>query len=110
MALYQSDSYNNYVAENFEESLFLTLDSFVFLHPMVEHCYEAGLQGYANGTVVYEKIKKNPETIRKNFEQNWFHVVSGSIATYAQIYHKDIISMHKVMGGVVYNTLVIDTE
>jgi hypothetical protein len=31
MALYQSVSYNNYVAESFEESFFLTLDFFFFI-------------------------------------------------------------------------------
>jgi hypothetical protein len=109
MALFQSDAMNNFHADNLEESLFLTLDSFVFLRPTIEDCTVAGQQTYQNATVVFERIKKDPHTIRENFENNVFHVVSGSIATYAQIYHRDMISLSRVFGGVVYRTLVTIT-
>lgn len=108
MALFQSDAYNNFAANSIQESVFLTLDSFVFLRPSVEHCYESGVEISATASKAYARIEKDPHTILDNFNNNMFHVVSGSIATYAQIYHRDIISLSRVFGGVVYRTLVTE--
>eukprot|EP00343_Euplotes_focardii_P011664 CAMPEP_0205829978 /NCGR_PEP_ID=MMETSP0206-20130828/39774_1 /ASSEMBLY_ACC=CAM_ASM_000279 /TAXON_ID=36767 /ORGANISM="Euplotes focardii, Strain TN1" /LENGTH=111 /DNA_ID=CAMNT_0053133201 /DNA_START=701 /DNA_END=1036 /DNA_ORIENTATION=+ len=110
MLLFQMDAVRNVQASSVQEGLFLTLDSFVFLRPMVEQCTYSGIQIGENFNVVYNRIAENPEVIRKNFEEKLFHVLSGSAAAYAQIYHRDIISLHRVFGGLVYNTLVRSEE
>lgn len=106
MLLFHFDAYNNIKGSNVQEGIFLILDSFIFLRPSLENCAATTFEIIDNFEVVYNRIAENPEQIRKNFEQNLFHIVSGSAATYAQIYHRDIISLHRVFGGLVYNTLV----
>lgn len=106
MLLYQFDSYANIKAKNTQEGVFLALDSFIFLHDIVEQCTIVGTEAYVNGTVVFERVKENPDTILANFKDNLFQVLSGSAATYAQIYYKDIINLSKAVGDIVFRTLV----
>jgi len=106
MLLYQMDAYRNIQANSIQEGVFLTLDSFIFLKDILVNWTDTGLEIGENFNKVYQRISKNPEIVRKNFEEKLFHVVSGSAATYAQIYYKDIISLNKVFGALVYNTLV----
>ena len=65
---------------------------------------------YQNATTVVDNIQSNPDFILDNFKANLFHTISGSTAVYAQIYYKDFINLAKVLGGVVYQTLVRKTE
>lgn len=106
LILFNSDAYLNLMGDNFQQGVFLMLDSFTFLHPMVQHCYFSGIEIFENGTKVYQRISKDPQTILTNFRNNAFHVISGSIATYAQIYHQNLINLSRVFGRVVYQTLV----
>lgn len=110
MLLFHFDAYNNIMSNSIQEGIFLTLDSFTFLRPSIETCVFAGQEISTNFQTVFDRIKANPEVVRKNFEQQLFHVVSGSMATYAQIYHRDIISLHRVFGALVYRTLVRDPQ
>ena len=106
LVLYETDGYNNVLAKNTEEGIMLILDSFTFLHDIIVNCTDAGTQAFTNGTNVYNKIAANPDVILDNFKANVFQVISGSAASYAQIYHKDVISLFKTFGDVVYQTLV----
>lgn len=106
MLLFHCDAYNNFQDENVQEAIFLTLDSFTFLHPLIDHCYHSGVQIVDTSNRVLERIGQNPHVILENFNNDMFHVISGSMATYAQIYHRDFISLSRVFGGVVYRTLI----
>lgn len=106
MLLFQMDAYRNIQKDVIQEGILLSLDSFVFLRPLVEQCTNTGLKIGETFDLVYNRIANNPAVVRKNFEERLFQVLSGSAATYAQVYHRDIISLNRVLGGLVYNTLV----
>lgn len=106
MLLFQIDGYNNFVASVPDEALFLTLDSFTFLKPILLECYQAGFQIGENYNKVYSKVEANPEVVRTNFEQEIARILANSVAVYSQVYYKDMVHLNKLFGDLVYRTLI----
>eukprot|EP00344_Euplotes_crassus_P008304 CAMPEP_0197006738 /NCGR_PEP_ID=MMETSP1380-20130617/36767_1 /TAXON_ID=5936 /ORGANISM="Euplotes crassus, Strain CT5" /LENGTH=289 /DNA_ID=CAMNT_0042426453 /DNA_START=165 /DNA_END=1034 /DNA_ORIENTATION=+ len=110
MLVFQSDAFHNFAASVPDEGIYLTLDSFVFLKSVLLECYDAGHQIGTNFDKVYKKIGENPDLVRTNFESELFYTLSDSIATYSQIYYRDIVGMNRILGDLVYRTLVKEQE
>ena len=110
MMLYQIDGFHNFAASVPDEGILLTLDSFVFLKPIILECYDAEFQIRQNFDRVVRRIAANPEVVRTNFEDQLFGTLSGSIGVYSQVYYRDMVSLNKVLGDLVFRNLVREVE
>ncbi len=108
--LYQIDGFHNFAASVPDEGILLTLDSFVFLKPIILECYDAEFQIRQNFDRVVKRIAANPEVVRTNFEEQLFGTLSGSIGVYSQVYYRDMVSLNKVLGDLVFRNLVREVE
>ena len=110
MLVFQSDAFRNFASSVTDEGIYLTLDSFTFLKPIIIDCYEAGFEIGVNYDRVYKKIEANPELVRTNFEQELYYAISDSVATYSQVYYKDLVGLNRIFGDLVYRTLIREDE
>lgn len=90
--------------------VFTVLDSFIFLHPIVENGYETGLEAQTNVDKVKAKIEENPNFITDNLVKNLFWVISDVAGAASQIYYFDFIHMSQDVGDLVFRIVFDNTE
>jgi hypothetical protein len=108
--VFNVDAANNFQNNKEKEGLQSVLDSFTFLHQLVEGCTNTAVEMGQRSELIDKEVFANPKVIWKNFVDNLFFVFSDGLYGHASHYYRDVISFMDAVGDFFFRTITYRIE